>query len=57
LPGIVVSGESTSWTSGYFEVAVKGGPVVHSKKDGGGFVTEQNMPDVVAAITKFAQSQ
>uniref|UniRef100_A0A8B9K0B7 Selenoprotein W n=1 Tax=Astyanax mexicanus TaxID=7994 RepID=A0A8B9K0B7_ASTMX len=46
------SGESTPRTSGWFEVEVNG-KLVHSKKNGDGFVdSDQKMAKIVSAIEK-----
>ncbi|KAL7834599.1 hypothetical protein SRHO_G00288460 [Serrasalmus rhombeus] len=53
FPGdLEISGESTPTTSGWFEVEVNG-KLVHSKKNGDGFVdSEQKMAKLVSAIEK-----
>uniref|UniRef100_A0A674BQA7 Selenoprotein W n=1 Tax=Salmo trutta TaxID=8032 RepID=A0A674BQA7_SALTR len=53
FPGdLEITGESTPSTSGWFEVEVNG-KLVHSKKEGSGFVdNEQKMATLVDAIDK-----
>uniref|UniRef100_A0A3B1JS98 Selenoprotein W, 1 n=1 Tax=Astyanax mexicanus TaxID=7994 RepID=A0A3B1JS98_ASTMX len=53
FPGdLEISGESTPRTSGWFEVEVNG-KLVHSKKNGDGFVdSDQKMAKIVSAIEK-----
>uniref|UniRef100_A0AAR2JWK7 Selenoprotein W, 1 n=1 Tax=Pygocentrus nattereri TaxID=42514 RepID=A0AAR2JWK7_PYGNA len=53
FPGdLEISGEGTPTTSGWFEVEVNG-KLVHSKKNGDGFVdSEQKMAKIVSAIEK-----
>eukprot|EP00808_Paulinella_micropora_P000791 g66999.t1 len=54
IPGVVVTGEPTRETTGAFEIQVVGGPLVHSKLGGEGYVTEANVHSVIDKIKAYA---
>ncbi|OXA50321.1 Selenoprotein W [Folsomia candida] len=48
-----ITGEPTPNTSGYFEVQIVGGPLLHSKKDGMGHVdSSAKLQKIVAGVRK-----
>lgn len=55
FPGkIEVKGEATPGTTGWFEVEIVGGKLLHSKKNGDGYVDNSAKFDKIAAGIKDA---
>jgi len=55
-PGIVVTATPTPTSTGWFEVVV-GGKLVHSKKNGDGFVdTKEKLNKVLLAVGDYVKS-
>ncbi|CAH8511144.1 unnamed protein product [Schistosoma bovis] len=51
FPGkLEISGEGTPQSTGWFEVQVIGGPLLHSKKNGDGFVDSKKLERICNAI-------
>ncbi|CAH8524435.1 unnamed protein product [Schistosoma rodhaini] len=51
FPGkLEISGEGTPQSTGWFEVQVVGGPLLHSKKNGDGFVDSNKLERICNAI-------
>ncbi|VDP33814.1 unnamed protein product [Schistosoma margrebowiei] len=48
--GVLNSGEGTPQSTGWFEVQVIGGPLLHSKKNGDGFVDSKKLERICNAI-------
>jgi len=56
FPGIVVNTQATPTSTGWFEVVV-GGKLVHSKKNGQGFVnTKESLDKVMTAVADCVKS-
>ncbi|CAH8492170.1 unnamed protein product [Heterobilharzia americana] len=47
------TGEGTPQSTGWFEVQVVGGPLLHSKKNGDGYVDSQKMEAICDAVRKL----
>jgi len=54
FPGkLDISGEGTPETTGYLEVEIVDGPVLHSKKNGDGYVdTQEKLDKIFAGVEK-----
>ena len=54
---VVISGEGTPSVTGFLEVQIVGGKLLHSKQNGDGHVSKSSMLKIIAGIKEFLTQQ